>query len=286
LKSEIDPAAPKGGATRRAQAVEAGWDMVIVDEAHHLGWTPTEASPEYTLVEQLAGRSAGLLLLTATPTQLGQAGHFARLRLLDPNRYADYESFVAEQARFGAVAGVAEKIVEKKPLTTKDHATLKEIFDRDPAGLEVHLAALAAGKPEAREKLLRTLLDQHGTGRVVFRNTRTAMAGFPARRYCPVPLEGGSLALQARIARELQAEEAGETDGIRYNFREDPRLDWLVTFLQEIAPAKVLLICRSERKILALVDLGANASRIVETEAVVDALAVRGRVHQHHGAVR
>ncbi len=247
LKSEISP-----GATRRAQAVEAGWDMVIVDEAHHLGWTPTAVSPEYALVEQLAERSAGLLLLTATPTQLGLTGHFARLRLLDPNRYADLDSFVAEQERFGAVAGVAEKIVEKKALTAKDHATLKEIFDRDPAGLEALLGALAAGKPDAREKLLRTLLDQHGTGRVVFRNTRAAMSGFPPRRYCPVPLEGATLALQARIARELQAEESGEAEGIRYSFREDPRLDWLVTFLQENAPAKVLLICRSERKILAL----------------------------------
>ncbi len=277
LKSEIPAAGSEisdfkfqigapSGATRRGQAIEAGWDMVIVDEAHHLGWTPEVASPEYTLVEQLAGRSAGLLLLTATPTQLGLTGHFARLRLLDPNRYADYEGFVAEQARFGAVAGVAEKIVEKKALTAKDHTTLKEIFDRDPAGLETHLAALAAAQPDAREKLLRTLLDQHGTGRVVFRNTRTAMAGFPPRRYCPVPIrwdrpepvEGPAErspskgALQARIARELQAEEAGTTESIRYNFREDPRLDWLVSFLQENAPAKVLLICRSERKILAL----------------------------------
>jgi ATP-dependent helicase HepA len=251
LKSQISPPpAPSGG--RRAQAIEAGWDMVIVDEAHHLGWTPEAASPEYTLVEQLAVKSPGLLLLTATPTQLGLAGHFARLRLLDPNRYADYDRFVAEQARFGAVAGVAEKIVEKKALTAKDHATLKEIFDRDPAGLQAHLDALAAAQPGAREKLLRTLLDQHGTGRVVFRNTRAAMTGFPPRRYCPVPLPGASPTLLTRVARELEAEETGAAAGIRYAFREDPRLDWLVGFLQETAPAKVLLICRSERKLLAL----------------------------------
>jgi len=38
---------------RRDQAVAAGWDIVVVDEAHHLAWTPGHVSPEYALVEQL-----------------------------------------------------------------------------------------------------------------------------------------------------------------------------------------------------------------------------------------
>ena len=37
------------------------------------------------------------MLLTATPTQLGQEGHFARLRLLDPSRYDDFETFTGTQ---------------------------------------------------------------------------------------------------------------------------------------------------------------------------------------------
>ena len=41
--------------------------------------------------------------------------------------------------------------------------------------LAQHLEALRQGRPDARENLLKTLLDQHGTGRVVFRNTRAAM---------------------------------------------------------------------------------------------------------------
>src|SRR5262249_38073751 len=68
-----------GSEGRRDQAIAAGWDIVVVDEAHHLTWMPERVSPEYAMVEQLARRSPGLLLLTATPTQLGLAGHFARL---------------------------------------------------------------------------------------------------------------------------------------------------------------------------------------------------------------
>jgi ATP-dependent helicase HepA len=242
-----------GSESRRAQALAAGWDIVVVDEAHHLAWTPASASPDYALVEQLAQRSPGLLLLTATPTQLGLAGHFARLRLLDPARYDDFDRFVAESESFGAIAGIAEKIVGQKTLAPKDRTALKKIFNRDPARLAEHLDALAAAQPGARDALLKTLLDQHGTGRVVFRNTRAAMTGFPKRKFCPHPLDvAQNLTQLARIARELAAEETGGDAAIRYAFREDPRLDWLVAFLLAHRPAKILLICKSQRKVIAL----------------------------------
>lgn len=242
-----------GDERRRAQLVEAGWDLVIVDEAHHLAWSPEAPGADYLLVETLAQRAPGLLLLTATPTQLGLAGHFARLRLLDPARYHDYDAFLAEAEGYAAVAGVAEKIVDERTLTPKDRTTLRKIFTKDPGRLAQHLDALAAGKMGARDALLRTLLDQHGTGRVMFRNTRAAMSGFPKRKFCPAPLDAqNNVTLLARIARELHAEETGADAGIRYSFRDHPRVDWLVAQLRELAPAKVLLICRSQRKVLAL----------------------------------
>ncbi|MBI5425566.1 MAG: RNA polymerase-associated protein RapA [Opitutae bacterium] len=239
--------------TRREQAVAAGWDLLIVDEAHHLEWTPEAASAGYQLVEQLAARTPGLLLLTATPTQLGLAGHFARLRLLDPARYTDFAPFAAEAGKFTAVAAIADKIVGERVLTAKDQAALRRLFTRDPARVEEHLAALAARRTGAREALLRTLLDQHGTGRVVFRNTRASMSGFPRRQFCPVPLDATeNAALLARIARELEAEETGGEAAIRYSFRDDPRIAWLTEFLSGLKPAKVLLICRSARKVAAI----------------------------------
>lgn len=239
-----------GNPVRRDQAVAAGWDMVVVDEAHHLEWSPSHVSPEYAMVEQLAERSPGLLLLTATPTQLGLPGHFARLRLLDPDRYNDLDHFLAEAERFGTVADVAEKIVERKPLKPSDRSALKSIFNRDPQRLDELLAQL--DQPGAHDALLKTLLDQHGTGRVVFRNTRATMAGFPQRKFVPAPLVENNLAQLARFARELQAEETGNDAGIRYSFKDDPRIDWLVSFLKKHRPAKVLLICKSQRKAIAI----------------------------------
>ncbi len=238
--------------TRADQAVEAGWDIVIVDEAHHLTWSPASASPDYLLVERLARATPGLLLLTATPTQLGLEGHFARLRLLDPARFDDFEAFRREADGYGRVAVVADKLVAKRTLDDTDRTVLQHLFQRAPQRLESLLAALSASRSGAHEALLRILLDQHGPGRVIFRNTRAAMTGFPQRRYRPVELVSDQPALTARIARELEAEETGAADSVRYAFRDDPRLVWLIGFLEQVRPAKVLLICRTHRKVLAL----------------------------------
>lgn len=63
------------------------WDLTVVDEAHHLNWQVDNVSTEYLCIEQLAQTIPGVLLLTATPDQLGHESHFARLRLLDPDRF-------------------------------------------------------------------------------------------------------------------------------------------------------------------------------------------------------
>ena len=242
-----------GSEVRAGQAVEAGWDIVIVDEAHHLEWSPAVASPAYQVVEALGKKSPGLLLLTATPTQLGLEGHFARLRLLDPDRYSDLEAFLAEMEDFGAVARIAGKIVDGKALNAADRKELRRIFHRDAEGLQGRLAALDADKEGAREALIKALLDEHGTGRVVFRNTRANMSGFPKRMYCPAPLEGGEDAtLLKKLARELEAEARDGEKDIRYSFKDDPRLLWLVSFLKARKGVKVLLICKSRQKAMAI----------------------------------
>jgi ATP-dependent helicase HepA len=86
--------------TTQAQALAAGWDLVVIDEAHHLHWSPESAGEDYLFTEQLSKICSGLLLLTATPEQVGQASHFARLRLLDPSRFHDLEQFLAEEQQY------------------------------------------------------------------------------------------------------------------------------------------------------------------------------------------
>jgi len=83
---------------QHAAGARAGdWDLLVVDEAHHLEWAPEQVSDGYRLVEGLAANTAGLLLLTATPEQLGKESHFARLRLLDPDRFDSLDRFLQQE---------------------------------------------------------------------------------------------------------------------------------------------------------------------------------------------
>ena len=217
---------------RRQQVLDAGWNLLVVDEAHHLTWQPDLASPEYSLVEALGSATPGLLLLTATPQQLGPEGHFARLRLLDPDRYSNLADFQAEAKQYTPIAQIAGKLADKKKLTAKEHAKLAVM----PGRISQHAKALQEGDEEAREQLLALLLDQHGTGRVIFRNTRAALTGFPKRTAKLVALKGD---VDAAVA---------EFQGSAVDFKNDPRITWLLTFLKKLKGAKALLICRTREK--------------------------------------
>jgi ATP-dependent helicase HepA len=238
---------------RSAQAVAAGWDVLVVDEAHHLEWSPVAPSREYQVVEELSRKSEGLLLLTATPEQLGVESHFARLHLLDPDRYRDLATFQAEAKDYRVTAGVAEKLVGNEALTRKDLTLLRRLLAHE-VQLEQRLVGLRDGNAEARQALLADLLDLHGPGRVLFRNTRGGMKGFPKRTVRLARLEAGEGVADwlDRVSTEF-AEDVGDARLQRsVDWSQDPRVRWLVQLLQELAPEKVLLIGRSIQKAEAL----------------------------------
>ena len=244
-----------GNERRGREAAAAGWDLLIVDEAHHLGWTPEAASPEYALVEALARGTGGVLLLTATPEQLGQAGHFARLRLLDPDRYADFGEFQREAEHFRIVAQVADELLAGKTPDHADREALLQIFATEPESFRRRVAALDLADAKERKALLAELVDRHGTGRVMFRNTRAAIAGFPRRVPDLVALPAGkeSGPLLERLAEEFAADVAtGPAAVVRLDFANDPRIEWLANLLRELGEAKVLLICRTRAKVEAI----------------------------------
>lgn len=235
-------------------AVSAKWDMLVVDEAHHLEWTPESASSGYQLVETLTQQSQGLLLLTATPEQLGADGHFARLRLLDPERYPDLEAFKAEQADYARVGAVAGKMANHDKLSEQDRDFLRSVFKEfNDQEFADHL--------KNPDKLLEELIDRHGTGRVIFRNTRDFLSGFPERKALPQALaERKTLsneALQARLLREFDIETGSKESADAaepLNYRHGPRILWLSDLLRKLGEEKVLLICRTREKVQAIYD--------------------------------
>ncbi|MCG8685394.1 MAG: SNF2-related protein [Desulfobacterales bacterium] len=185
--------------------IEAGWDMVIMDEAHHI----TDDPEFYTFMEELGRKCRGLLLLSATPEQMGPDTHFAQLRLLDPDRY--YDQAVYEKEAKGYV-----KTAQKA----------KQLLD--------------ANKPVDQ------LLDTFGPGRVIFRNRREAIKGFPKRKVQLAPLKGNQFFATGTVSPQ------------------DPRIIYLAQLAKSIKPEKMLVICSTP----AMAEQAHNA---VQTHIAVDA---------------
>jgi len=236
-----------------AQLLAAPWDLLVVDEAHHLAWSPEAASPRYTMVEQLAAATPGVILLTATPEQLGRSGHFARLRLLDPQRYHDLDGYLAEADTFQALSKIADRLLDGEALNDAQRRTLAEAFHGD----EVLTAQLAEStKPVNARELLAALIDRHGTGRAMFRNRRAGIGGFPRRLPEWNVLAADTLGESTRqsLLAEFHADIQQPTPLIEVDYSSDPRIDTLIALLDQHPQDKFLLICRSQAKVLALED--------------------------------
>lgn len=214
----------------QTQALAAQWDLVAIDEAHHLHWSPDGAGDDYRFVEALAQQAAGLLLLTATPEQIGQASHFARLRLLDPSRFHDLQLFQAQEQQYRQWSELVEALEAGQ--------TVPQL----PAGVDAHA-------PTAT--IIDQILDRHGTGRVLFRNTRAAVSGFPQRVLHHYPLAlPPEYSLEHLGPSERLYPELAYADDIWLAF--DPRVAWLEQTLKQLRPAKVLVICAHATTAVAL----------------------------------
>ncbi|MDH5446299.1 MAG: RNA polymerase-associated protein RapA [Gammaproteobacteria bacterium] len=266
---------------RLQQAMDGEWDLLVVDEAHHLQWSPEQASPEYLVVEHLAARTQGILLLTATPEQLGKESHFARLRLLDPDRFPDFKQFIEEEKHYEPVAQAVEELMKDQPLSPTSNDVLQSTFvEGDNREL---LQIIQTGKTgdseyeQAKLHLVEHLLDRHGTGRVLFRNTRTTVKGFPGRQVhlyeLPMP-EAYRNSLQLLGGNQLQNPQLLLCPEILYQVSDesqaqpwtelDPRIGWLMGKLKELKPAKVLVITASA-------DTALDLEHILRTKAGIHA---------------
>ena len=257
---------------RFEQALEGEWDLLVVDEAHHLEWSPEKPSREYQIIEGLAENTPGVLLLTATPEQLGRESHFARLRLLDADRFYDYQAFVEEEEQYAPVADSVSALFSGESLSNDAKNQITELLteqDVEPLFRIIENDSQEAEKAKARQELIDNLMDRHGTGRVLFRNTRAAIKGFPVRNLhmlpMPIPsqyatsmrvsgLIGGKISQEARALKNLYPEEIfQEFEGDEASWWQfDSRVNWLIEKIKQKRSEKILVIASRSTTALQL----------------------------------
>jgi ATP-dependent helicase HepA len=223
------------------------WDLVIVDEAHHFDLT--QPTPLADNLRQLADATVHLVLLSATPERLGLESHFRRLQLLNPDTFHDFAAFKNSAQRYQTLAG-----------------DLKMILDGDKAGLKKsQLEAIqrhfqiTVPDDLTKDALVELLLDSHGTGRTVFRNTRHSVPGFVKRRLVRHELRQNNstsvvgLAVSVNHTGQSQPsvlyDEVHEKTGRDHA---DAKRAWLRQFIRKNWRDKTLLITRTADEVLEL----------------------------------
>jgi ATP-dependent helicase HepA len=243
-------------AKRAEQLIQTQWDLLVVDEAHHIKWSIDNVSDEYHLVEKLANTIKGVLLLTATPEQMGKESHFARLRLLDSNRFSNFEEFVQGEENYQSIVNAIDVLRSKKPMTKTGAKNTAKVFT-DDADIQLVQDIFEenldeAQKQESKLQLVEKLLDQHGTGRLLFRNTRTAIKGFPKRKLHHYALNNCyEKAFDKDISLQLTPE---RIDNFPNWTKLDSRMPWLAEQLFSLKHKKFLLIAAHKQTVLDIAD--------------------------------
>jgi ATP-dependent helicase HepA len=181
------------------QAVEAGVDLLIVDEAHHLR-RPTghPGNADYRAVQPIAAQGRHTLLLTATPLDEDAHGFFRLLQLLRP------EEFPEE-------ADLEARVASGSPLPPCTSATRRVDIGGLPPRLPVPVEP--GGDWSARDKLVAAL--------------RRLPADNAVRRRQKARLIRRALASGEAAAALFDSGDTLLTSLAREADRRDPRLAWL-----------------------------------------------------------
>jgi ATP-dependent helicase HepA len=172
---------------RRREIVNAGWDMVIIDEAHHArrtyqGANKTTSTNLYRLAEQISdpdiARAQAMLLLTATPMQLHPFELYSLIELLDPALFPTFEDFDHHRTKLRGLNTTVECLKRFESITMEEREATLADAER---WLGYGRPEIEARARERREELIDDLKAQHRLSDVMVRNRKRIIGGFQPR---------------------------------------------------------------------------------------------------------
>lgn len=163
------------------------FDLVVVDEAHRLAEAALASDVEAKIAEMVAARTAGLLLLTATPIRGNAEVFHYLLHLVDPVAHPkdDLEGFLTRLALREQLAQSIELLDDQAMPWELVAETLKEFAITFPYDDELQILsrrARSVGPDGARDHVIEVgqyLRETYRLSRRVVRNRRSAVPEFP-----------------------------------------------------------------------------------------------------------
>ena len=160
------------------------WDLVIVDEAHHARVHADGRETQlYRAVHELAlandaARRRSLLLLTATPMQLGTHEIYGLVELIDPVLFPSPQDFEKHRNSVPGLNGLVERLKsQNSSISSNDVQQISEWLE---IGIDAVKQRLSSGQDE-RDTLADELSDRHLLSEVMIRNRKSVVGGFMPR---------------------------------------------------------------------------------------------------------
>ena len=173
-----------------SQLLIVPWDLVVVDEAHHL----LSVDPLYAVVQDLSEKAPACLLLSAVPAQHREDEYLRLLALLEPKRYrpnepgakASFSALYTKQIELGRKLSYLSRHLAKhvaedgepQKLITK----LREIASLPPLSADSELVSIVASlTPDAPsfvqqfQSVLHYVGDRYRISRRILRNRRSQL---------------------------------------------------------------------------------------------------------------
>lgn len=254
------------------QASKCSWDLLIVDEAHHLEWEPDHPSDQWKIVNRISGQSKSLLLLTATPRQRGLTTQYGLLHMIDPKKFCNFKDFVIEMELLDQVAQCAKDISESKTIATKTRDQLKFLFQDDTELIK----DLSHPEKLDPDEMISKLIDRHGTGRVIYRNRKCNLSYFPKRQLIFESIEAtedyknlveetnpDDLA-QKTLMHFATGRRVDPIDNKSLGPHHDKRTLWLANYLKKTHD-KTFVICSSKKR---AIEIACNLESLLNLDAL------------------
>ena len=250
-----------------SQIVEAGWDMVIFDEAHKVRRSRPSANRvsttlAYRLADELKESVSGFLLLTATPMQLHPFELYSLIELVEPGLFESFEKYEVRQRELPVLTELTRNLQEWETIDARERdrtrAGLRSIV---PGGLDSNLESA-----DGRETAMNCLTP---LARTLIRNRKTEVGGFTERRPALV-----AVALTAEETELYEDVSNYIRDGYDLAQREDRKaLGFVMVSYQKMLASSSSAIREALRKRIRKLrerieapDVGSRGDRLTEEE--------------------
>ena len=175
--------------TRPAEVRQVDWDMIIVDEAHHVRSTRqgnrVTTTRLYDLMRDLADPAhvgkRSILFLTATPMQLQTHELYSLIELLDPVLFSSEDHFERHGHKARGLSRLVEQLTEGYPIPGEEPATTLKQVSGWLGMPEQDARERLEHSTEEREALCTELAERHLLSEILIRNRKKAVGGFMPR---------------------------------------------------------------------------------------------------------